>query len=47
MQDNTVRFAINVWAGWSPIILANEGLSAGKVWKTADGKDFKVEGSEF
>lgn len=43
MQDNTVRFAINVWAGWSPIILANDGLSAGKVWKTADGKDFKVE----
>jgi NitT/TauT family transport system substrate-binding protein len=43
MKDNTVRFAINVWAGWGPIILANEGMSAGKVWKTADGKDFKVE----
>lgn len=43
MQDNTVRFALNVWAGWAPIIMANNGFSAGKVWKTADGQDFKVE----
>ena len=43
MEDNTVRFALNVWAGWAPIILANEGFKAGKVWKTADGKDFKVK----
>lgn len=47
MNDNTVRFAINVWAGWAPIILANEGFKAGKVWKMGDGKDdsqaFKVE----
>ncbi len=43
LQDNTVRFALNVWAGWAPIILANEGFKAGKVWKTPDGKDFKVE----
>lgn len=43
LEDNTVRFAINVWAGWAPIILANDGLAAGKVWKTADGKDFKVD----
>jgi NitT/TauT family transport system substrate-binding protein len=41
--NNTVRFAINVWAGWGPIILANNGFEAGKVWKTADGQDFKVE----
>ena len=34
---------INVWAGWSPIILANNGFKPGKVWKTPDGKDFKVE----
>ncbi|MCG3136814.1 MAG: hypothetical protein HJJLKODD_00650 [Phycisphaerae bacterium] len=43
MENNTVRFALNVWAGWAPIILANEGFKAGKVWKTADGKEFKVE----
>ena len=43
LQDNTVRFALNVWAGWGPIILANEGFKAGKVWKTAKGEEFKVE----
>ncbi len=43
LQDNTVRFALNVWAGWGPIILANEGFKPGKVWKTAKGEDFKVE----
>jgi NitT/TauT family transport system substrate-binding protein len=43
MKNNTVRFALNVWAGWAPIILANNGLKAGKVWKTPGGKDFKVE----
>jgi NitT/TauT family transport system substrate-binding protein len=41
--DNTVRFALNVWAGWGPIILANDGFKPGKVWKTPDGKDFKIE----
>jgi ABC-type nitrate/sulfonate/bicarbonate transport system substrate-binding protein len=40
---NAVRFAINVWAGWGPIVLANEGFKAGKVWKTPDGQEFKVE----
>ena len=43
MEDNTVRFALNVWAGWAPIIYANNGFSADKVWKTPDGKEFKVE----
>ncbi len=43
MEDRTVRFAINVWAGWAPIILANDGFKAGKVWKDGEGKDFKVE----
>jgi NitT/TauT family transport system substrate-binding protein len=43
LQNDTVRFAINVWAGWGPIILANDGFKPGKVWKTPDGKDFKVE----
>src|SRR6185436_5796717 len=43
MADRTVRFAINVWAGWAPIIYANNGFKPGKVWKTPGGKDFKVE----
>lgn len=43
LQDNTVRFALNVWAGWGPIILANDGFKPGKVWKTAKGEDFKLE----
>jgi len=42
LEDNTVRFALNVWAGWAPIIHANEGFLPGKIWKTPDGKDFKV-----
>jgi NitT/TauT family transport system substrate-binding protein len=43
MADRTVRFAINVWAGWGPIIYANNGFKAGKLWKTPGGKDFKLE----
>jgi NitT/TauT family transport system substrate-binding protein len=43
LADRTVRFGINVWAGWSPIILANNGFKPGKTWKTPGGKDFKVE----
>jgi len=43
LADRTVRFGINVWAGWSPIIYANNGFKPGKVWKAANGKDFKVE----
>jgi NitT/TauT family transport system substrate-binding protein len=43
LADETVRFAINVWAGWAPIILAKDGFQAGRAWKTADGKEFKVE----
>ena len=43
LDDNTVRFALNVWAGWAPIIYANEGFKAGKEWKTPDGKTFKLE----
>ena len=41
--DNTVRFALNVWAGWGPIILANHGFQPNHVWKTGDGKEFKIE----
>ncbi len=43
LEDNTVRFALNVWAGWGPIILANNGFKPGKEWKTAEGDTFKVE----
>jgi NitT/TauT family transport system substrate-binding protein len=43
MADRTVRFAMNVWAGWAPIIFANNGFKAGKLWKAPNGKDFKVE----
>src|SRR3990172_11073651 len=43
MADRTVRFAINVWAGWGPIIYANNGFKPGKLWKSPSGKDFKVQ----
>src|SRR6266545_3814609 len=43
MVDRTVRFAINVWAGWGPIIYANNGFKPGRVWKKHGGKDFKLE----
>jgi NitT/TauT family transport system substrate-binding protein len=43
MKDNTVRMALNVWAGWAPIVYANGGNKPGKEWKTAAGKTFKVE----
>ncbi|MFA6243744.1 MAG: phosphate ABC transporter substrate-binding/OmpA family protein [Candidatus Hydrogenedentales bacterium] len=43
LADRTVKFALNVWAGWAPIILFNEGRDPGKVWTTPDGQSFKVE----
>lgn len=43
LKDRTIRMAINVWAGWAPLIYANEGFQAGKVWKDANGKPFKLE----
>lgn len=43
MKDRTVRFALNVWAGWAPILLANGGLKPGVEWKDAKGKPFKIE----
>lgn len=42
LENNTVRFALNVWAGWAPIIHANGGFQPEKVWKTADGREFRV-----
>jgi NitT/TauT family transport system substrate-binding protein len=43
LADNTVRMALNVWAGWAPVIVANNGFKAGKVWKGPGGKTFKLE----
>ncbi len=43
LVDNTVRMALNVWAGWAPVILANGGFKAGKAWKAPNGKTFKLE----
>lgn len=43
MKDRTVKFALNVWAGWSPIVLFNDGKGPGKVWTTPSGENFKVE----
>ena len=43
LENETVRFALNVWAGWAPIIYANDGFKAGKVWQVPGGKPFKVE----
>jgi NitT/TauT family transport system substrate-binding protein len=39
----TIRMALNVWAGWAPIVYANGGHQPNKEWKTADGKSFRVE----
>src|SRR4051812_43344176 len=38
-----VKFAVNVWAGWAPIIWANQGARPKKPWKDAKGNDFQVE----
>ena len=43
MNARTVKFALNVWAGWAPIILQNNGGAAGKIWTTPGGEPFKVE----
>ena len=43
LANDTVRFALNIWAGWAPIVLANNGFKAGQEWTGSDGKKFKVE----
>ena len=43
LKARTVKFALNVWAGWAPIILQNGGGDPGKIWTTPSGEPFKVE----
>ena len=43
LENRTVKFAINVWAGWGPIIYANGGFKAGRQWQTPGGQPFQVE----
>ena len=42
LQARTVKFALNVWAGWAPIILQNMVGDAEIEWTTPDGGPFKV-----
>lgn len=42
-DNRVVKFSINVWAGWAPIVFANEGFRAGKTWQAPGGKPFQVE----
>ncbi|MGE0401846.1 MAG: phosphate ABC transporter substrate-binding/OmpA family protein [Kofleriaceae bacterium] len=42
-KPRVVQFAVNVWAGWAPIIWANGGSEPGKVWKDAKGGEFQVK----
>jgi NitT/TauT family transport system substrate-binding protein len=42
-KQRVVKFAVNVWAGWAPIIWANQGSSPKKLWKDAKGEAFQVE----
>ena len=42
-KPRIVRFAVNTWAGWAPIIFANNGHKPGKTWKDAKGGEFQVE----
>src|SRR5688572_713848 len=43
MANNTVRMALNVWAGWAPVIFANNGFAANKEWTAPGGRKFKLE----
>jgi ABC-type nitrate/sulfonate/bicarbonate transport system substrate-binding protein len=42
-KPRVVKFAVNVWAGWAPIIWANQGTKPKKLWKDAKGNDFQVD----
>lgn len=43
LANDTVKLALNVWAGWAPVIYANNGFDAGKTWTTQEGKTFKLQ----
>lgn len=43
LVNNTVRMALNVWAGWAPVILANNGFAPAKEWKAPGNRTFKLE----
>jgi NitT/TauT family transport system substrate-binding protein len=43
LVNNTVRFALNIWAGWAPIVLANNGFKPGQEWTAPGGEKFKVD----
>ena len=42
-KPRVVKFAVNVWAGWAPIIWANQGNAAKKIWKDSKGGEFQVQ----
>ncbi|HEY4181869.1 MAG TPA: phosphate ABC transporter substrate-binding/OmpA family protein [Kofleriaceae bacterium] len=42
-KPRIVKFAVNVWAGWAPIIWANGGPEPKKIWKDAKGGEFQVQ----
>jgi NitT/TauT family transport system substrate-binding protein len=42
-NPRVVRFAVNTWAGWAPIVWANQGHEPKKKWKDAKGGEFMVE----
>jgi NitT/TauT family transport system substrate-binding protein len=42
-SQRIVKFAVNVWAGWAPIVWANQGHEPKKKWKDAKGGEFMVE----
>src|ERR1700679_1510112 len=41
LENNPVRFALNVWAGWAPIVLANNGFKAGQECAGGDREEVK------
>ena len=42
-KPRVVKFAVNVWAGWAPIIWANQGSAPKKIWKDAKGGEFQLQ----
>ncbi|MEO8701120.1 MAG: phosphate ABC transporter substrate-binding/OmpA family protein [Kofleriaceae bacterium] len=42
-KNRVVKFAVNTWAGWAPIVFANGGHKPGKKWKDSKGGEFQVE----